>query len=159
MNFTLHNVRWLATLALVLPVLSSYASKSVLTPDQVGHWEGNARIIMTWCQATNLPVKLDIQEDGRVTGAVGDARLAEGSFRKNRGWLGRTLHMKTEYLIPGKLDGPIVSAEGVTRARVMMPLHLDDGFIKGSVATSGTWFGGKNHMVLTAASLKLTHIP
>ena len=148
----------MATLALLLPVLGSCASKSVLTPAQVGHWEGNARIIMTWCQQTNLPVKLDIQADGSVTGTVGDARLKEGRFLKNRGWLGRKLNIETDYIITGNLDGAIVAAEGITRARVMMPFNFDSGLIKGGVATSGRWFGGKASMVLTARSLKLTHI-
>jgi hypothetical protein len=159
MVFTFHNVRLLATLVLMLPVLSSCASQSVLTPAQVGYWEGNARIIMTWCHQTNLLVKLDIKPDGSVTGSVGDARLTEGRFLNNRGWLGRKLNIETDYIIKGHLDGPIVAAEAITRARVLMPLNFDGGLIKGGVATSGTWFGGKDSMVLTAGSLKLTHIP
>ncbi len=139
----------------MLPALSSCASKIVLTPAQVGHWEGNARIIVIWCQHTNLPVKLDIQADGSVTGTVGDARLTEGRFLKNRGWLGRKLNMWSDYIITGRLDGPIVAAEGITRKRVMMPFNFDGGFIKGGLGTSGTWFGGKKSMVLTAQSLKL----
>jgi hypothetical protein len=155
MNSTFHNVRLLATLVLMLPVLSSCASKSLLTPAQVGHWEGNGRIIMTWCQQTNLLVKLDIQANGSVTGTVGDARLTEGRFLKNRGWLGRKLNIETDYIIKGKLDGAIVAAEGITRSSVMMPLNFDGGLIKGGVATSGAWFGRKNYMILTARSLKL----
>ena len=88
MNLRFHIARLMATVALLMPVLSSCASKLVLTPAQVGHWEGNARIIVIWCQHTNLLVKLDIQADGSVTGTVGDARLKEGRFLKNRGWLG-----------------------------------------------------------------------
>jgi hypothetical protein len=159
MDSTFHKVRLLATVVLMLPVLSSCASKSVLTTSQIGHWEGDARIIMTWCRQTNLLVKLDIEPDGRVAGLVGDARLTEGRFLKNRGWLGRKLNIETDYIIKGYLDGPIVAAEGITRARVLMPFNFDSGLIKGGVATSGTWFGGKDSMVLTARSLKLTHIP
>ena len=94
-----------------------------------------------------------------MTGTVGDARLMEGRFLKNRGGLGRKLNIETDYIIKGHLDGPIVAAEGITRARVMMPLNFDGGSIKGGVATSGILFGGENHMVFTARSLKLTHIP
>jgi hypothetical protein len=159
MDSKFHNVRWLATLILTLTVLTSCASKSVLTTGQAGHWEGNARIIMTWCHQTNLLVKLDIGPDGGVTGTVGDATLRQGRFLKNRGWLGRKLNIETDYIIKGHLDGPIVAAEAITRARVFMPLNFDDGLIKGGVATSGTWFGGKNGMVLTARSLKLTRLP
>lgn len=133
----------MATLALLLPVLGSCASKSVLTPAQVGHWEGNARIIMTWCQQTNLPVKLDIQADGSVTGTVGDARLKEGRFLKNRGWLGRKLNIETDYIITGNLDGAIVAAEGITRARVMMPFNFDSGLIKGELPPAADGSAGR----------------
>src|SRR5208282_2602376 len=146
---TFHNVRLLATLVLMLPVSISCASKSVLTPAQLGHWEGNGRIIVTWCQQTNLLVKLDIQADGSVTGTVGDARLTEGRFLKNRGWLGRMLNIETDYVITGNLDGAIVATEGITRKRVKMPCNFNGRFIKGAVDTSGTWFGGKASMVLT----------
>jgi len=131
MDSTVHNVRLLATVVLMLPVLSSCASKSVLTTSQIGHWEGSARIIMTWCHQTNLLVKLDIEADGSVTGTVGDARLMEGRFLKNRGGLGRKLNIEIDYIIKGHLDGLIVAAEGITRARVMMPLNFDGGSIKG----------------------------
>jgi len=40
----------------------------------------------------------------------------------------------------------------------MMPFNFDGGFMKGAVDTSGTWFGGKLSMVLTAGWLKLTHV-
>jgi len=58
-----------------LPLLSSCASNTGLTPAHVGHWEGNARIVVSWCNQTNLSVKVDIGEDGTVTGTVGDAAL------------------------------------------------------------------------------------
>jgi hypothetical protein len=147
----------MAVLALMPPVLSSCATQSVINPALVGHWEGNGRIIVSWCRQKSLPVKADIQADGSVTGTVGDAVLREGRFQKNRGWLGRKLNIETDYLITGNLDGAIVAAEGITRERVMMPCNFDGRSIKGSVATSGTLFGGKASMVFTAG-LHLTQI-
>ena len=61
------------------------AAESIVTPAMVGHWSGNARIIVTWCRQTNLPVALDIRADGSVTGKVGDAVLVNGQLKKNRG--------------------------------------------------------------------------
>jgi hypothetical protein len=75
--------------ALTLAFTGSRAAESIVTPAMVGHWEGNARIIVSWCHQTNLPVKVDIHADGSVTGTVGDAKLTEGRFESNRGWLGR----------------------------------------------------------------------
>jgi len=157
MAFTFHNARWMAALGLTLPVLISCASRSVLTPAQVGHWEGNGRIIVSWCHQKNLPVKVDIHTDGSVTGTVGDAKLTEGSFQQNRGWLGRKLNLATDYIIQGNLDGPIVAAETITRERVMMPLNFGGGAFTGGLGTSGWMFGGKAKMVFTASDLTLTH--
>lgn len=95
----------IATLAMLLTVSSSSAAESVATPAMVGHWEGNARIIVIWCHQTNLSVKVDIHADGSVTGMVGDAKLTKGRLLRNRGWLFRKLNWATDYIITGGLDG------------------------------------------------------
>jgi hypothetical protein len=127
----------------------------------VGHWEGNARILVSWCQQKNLTVKLDIHPDGSVSGTVGDANLTEGRFQENRGWLGRKLNLWSDYIVTGGLDGAIVAAEGIKRERVMLPLDYNDSIFKGGVATEGSLcvFSSeqtrKEKMALTASSLKL----
>ncbi len=65
----------------------------------VGHWEGSARIIVSWCQQQNLQVAVDIAADGSVAGKVGDATLTKGRLKRNRGRLGRKLNLKTYYII------------------------------------------------------------
>jgi hypothetical protein len=67
----------------------------------VGHWEGKAQIVVAWCHQTNLPVKMDINADGSVTGTVGDAKLTEGRFQPNRGWLGRKLNPWSDCTLRG----------------------------------------------------------
>src|SRR5208283_5914206 len=99
MNTTRHITGLIPTLAMLLIGLSSSAAESVVTPAMVGHWTGNARIIVSWCQQTNLPVKVDVHADGTVTGTVGDAKITEGRFLKNRGWLFRKLNWATDYVI------------------------------------------------------------
>jgi hypothetical protein len=141
-----------ATFGILLTVLSSWATESVVTPAMLGQWEGHARIIVSWCHQTNLPVKVDIHADGSVTGMVGDAKLSKGRFHRNRGWLGRKLNLATDYIITGKLDGTIVAAEGISRERVKMPLNFSGGSFKGGINSSGWKFGGKDKMVLSAAS-------
>jgi hypothetical protein len=142
-------------LVAALPAARLFAGESVPTPPMVGHWEGNARIIVIWCQQTNLPVAVDIQADGIVTGKIGDATLVEGRFKRNRGWLGRKLNLKSDYIITGGLTGPIVAAEGITRSGVWVPLHFKDGAFRGGLATSGWEIGGKKWMKLSASSLTL----
>ncbi len=139
----------------LLPVVSLWASDSIVTPATAGHWEGNARIIVTWCHQTNLPVQLDIGADGSVVGTVGDARLEAGRFQQNRGWVGRKLNLATDYIITGNLSGAIVAAEGIDRSGVMIPLNLSGGNLKGGVNTTGWKFGGKKKMCLAAASLRM----
>ncbi|MGD0614280.1 MAG: hypothetical protein ABSA69_02425 [Verrucomicrobiota bacterium] len=157
MNTMPRITRLIATLAIALTALSSWATDGVVTPAMVGHWEGSARIIVSWCHQTNLPVKVDIHADGSVTGTLGDAKLTKGRFQQNRGWLGRKLNLATDYIITGNLNGPIVAAEDIKRERVMMPLNFTGGFFKGGVNTSGTLFGGKDKMPFSAMSLTLAH--
>ena len=129
---------------------NSYAANQVVSPGRVGHWQGGGKILVTWCQQTNLSVTLDIRADGSVTGKVGDATLTKGQLRQNRGWLGRKLNIKTDYIIAGRLEGPIVAAEGIVRRGVKMPVNYSPGKLVGGVHTSGSKFGGKKRMILSA---------
>ncbi len=145
-----------AGLLFFLAAAGACADDDDIAPAFQGHWTGNARIIVTWCRQTNLSLALDIHSDGTVAGKVGDARLKSGRFERNRGWLGRALHLKTDYVIHGRLQGPIVAAEGITRPHVSIPMNAGNGIFTGGLATSGTTFGGKKSMILTAGDLKLT---
>jgi len=126
---------------------------NIVAPSMVGHWKGNARIIVSWCQHTNLVVELDIRENGSVEGTIGDAKLIGGRLKPNRGWLGRKLNLYSDWIIVGNLQGAIVSADGITRGGVKIPLEYKNNVIMGGINTSGaSW--GKN-MALTADNLKL----
>jgi hypothetical protein len=129
---------------------SSSAAAQIVVPGMVGHWEGNARIIVTWCQQTNLPVVVDIRADGTVTGKIGDATFTHGQLRRNRGWLGRKLNIKTDYIITGRLIGPIVRSEGITRSGIKMPLTFSGGNFTGAIHTTGSKVGAKQRGILTA---------
>ncbi len=140
----------------LLMAVKLQAADDAVSKCMVGHWEGSARIIVVWCKQQQLPVAIDIHSDGSVTGKVGDATLAHGRFTRNRGWLGRKLNFATDYIIRGDLTGPIVAAEGITRASVSVPLDFTGGSFVGGIGTSGSWFGGgKDFMALSATSLIL----
>ena len=143
-----------ATLGL-LTASGSSAGENIVTPALAGYWEGQAQITVAWCRQRTLPVKVDIHPDGSVTGAVGDAKLVDGRFEQNRGWLGRRLNLETDYIIVGNLEGPIIAGEGIVRERVRIPLDFAGGVFKGGVNTSGSNFGGKARMWLAAMSLQL----
>jgi len=159
MKAIIYPTRLMVMLAWWLTVGCIYAPESIVTPAMVGHWEGSARIVVIWCRQKELPVRLDIHADGSVTGTVGDAKLTAGRFHANRGLLGRKLNLATDYMITANLDGPLVAAEGITRACVMIPLNFGNGTIQGGVNASGTMGGGKKSMWLAARSLKLIRSP
>jgi hypothetical protein len=146
----------MAVFATLLVAGNLYAAESIVTPAMVGHWEGNARIIVSWCHQTNLTVAVDIHADGSVTGKIGDATLVGGHFLSHRTWpWGHTL-------VTGKLDGAIVAAEGITRSDVTMICDFSNDSFKGQIDTNGSLcvFSSqktmKEKMALTAVGLKLT---
>jgi hypothetical protein len=138
---------------------SAYAASQATDPRMVGRWKGDATIFVSWTAAKSLTVQVVIAPNDSVTGTIGDARLVDGYFERNRGWLGRTLNIKTDYIITGKLDGPIIAAENIRRDRVMLPLNWKNNRFEGGVATSGTKMGGAKSMVLSAGRLVLERAP
>jgi hypothetical protein len=146
--------RLLATLAAVIVGLviagSSSAGSPTVLPAMIGRWQDDAHVIVVWCQQTNLPVSLNIQADGSVSGRIGDATLTNGRLRRNRGWLGRKLNIKTDYIITGALSGPMMRAEHITRSGVKMPLSFSSGSFTGCIHTTGCKFAGKKGGILTA---------
>jgi hypothetical protein len=123
-----------------------------------GHWEGAARIIVSWCSQRQLPVSLDIRPDGSITGKVGDSKLTAGMLARNRSWLRRMLNLASDsdYIIRGKIKGPIVASEGIYRSGISIILEFSDGKFVGGIHTSGSKFGGKEKMILSATDLVLT---
>jgi hypothetical protein len=145
----------IATLTVLLAALNLCAAESIVTSAMVGHWEGNARIIVSWCHQKNLPVAVDIHADGSVTGKIGDATIVAGHFLSHRSWPWR------HTMVTGKLDGPIVAAEGITRSDVTMICDFSNGSFNGQIDTDGSLcvFSSektmKEKMALTAVGLKL----
>ncbi len=147
----------LTVVVMLMSVLAAQAtSQTKATRDSMtGVWCGSAQIVVTWTAQRNLGVRLLIPPSGEITGQVGDARLVAGRLELNRGAVGRMLNFKTDYLIVGKLDGPIIASEKITRGEVKMPLNWTGSEFQGGVNTDGWKFGGKDHMVLAASHLVL----
>jgi hypothetical protein len=151
-------IRYFIPFLLVLGGNKLSAESNEFAPATVGHWEGTARIIVTWAKQTQLHVTLKIEADGKVTGRVGDANLTNARLKKNRGWIGQNLKVKTDYIVVGELKGPIVAAEGISRSRIKISLNLSAGALAGGIHTSGAKFGGKDQMILSASNLRLTRV-
>ena len=148
----------------ILACLSGLLASAVLlagevpTREMTGDWSGRGEIVVSWTKQRQISVQLTISPDGAVQGTIGDARLSAGKFTRNRGWLGRALNIKTDYIITGPLEGCIVASENVCRDSVKIPLHWSEGHFTGSLHTSGTHVGGKDRMVFTAGRLSLLPI-
>ena len=118
-----------------------------------------------------LPVLLDIQPDGTVTGKVGDAMLQDAV-------LGKTLPLGLVFSVPeksrgdlpgssgrpfevtAKLDGPLIAAEQVRRDGVIIVFkQAQDQTLRGGLTSTGWDFGGKDSMKLTARDMILERQP
>lgn len=140
--------------ALMVPAAASSQSRATLD-SMSGVWCGSARIVVNWTVEKKLGVRLAIAPSGDVTGQIGDAQLVAGRLRTNRGPVGRMLNIKTDYIVVGKLQGPIITAERIARSSVKMPLNWTGSEFRGGVGTDGSAFGGKERMVFTAQGLVL----
>ncbi len=137
-------------------LLLSSGTENVVLPEVSGSWHGQARIIVSWCPQTNLFVRVNIDTNGDVTGKVGDATLINARIRRNRGWLGQKLNLKTDYLITGRLEGPIVAQGQIQRSNVFIPLNLAGKTLAGGLHTNGRNFGAAENRKVSAARLRLT---
>lgn len=131
-------------------VLSIGASAQVATPAVIGRWSGVADIAVNWTKQRTVPINVVIGANDQVTGTIGDATLARGRLLRNRGWLGRVMQIKTEYIIEADLDGPIIRAENVQRQMIQIPLDVREGRLVGSVNTSGDKLGDGASTIFTA---------
>ena len=134
---------------------SAIAADNKFPPAMNGSWSGDAKIIVTWCKQEKLPLQLTIRNDGTVSGRIGDAVLKDGKLARNRGWIGRKLNIKTDYIITGRMVGEVVAAEKIARNSVSMPINFQNGQITGGLHTNGSKAGGKSAMKLSASDLKL----
>src|SRR5437867_504970 len=111
---------------------------------------GEAQIFVNWTVQRTLFVLITIAPDGRVSGTVGDAALRNARVERNRTALGRALHVKTDWIVRGGLDGDVIKAEGIRRESVSVPLDWIEDHFEGGVNTSGSHVGGKDSMWLAA---------
>jgi hypothetical protein len=91
-------------------------------------------------QRAAVEVDITIHEDGSVTGTVGDATLQQCILKKNRGELGRSLNIASDYLVAeGYLDGAIVPEDTITYKEFTIPFDIVDGKLHGSIMWLEGW--------------------
>jgi hypothetical protein len=107
----------------------------------IGQWQGTDRYFgLSYDEGSAfhgrpqfVEASLTISPDGTVEGRIGGAELSGCRIEANRGWFGRMLHIKTDFIIRGRMVGR-VSADSETGTRsISAPLDLEGDQIDGSV--------------------------
>jgi hypothetical protein len=124
-----------AAMVMALAVLS--------VPDSrlVGRWQGTDRYFGLSHEegatfqggARYVEADLTISADGTVEGRIGGATLSACRLESNRGWLGRWLHFKTDFIIRGRMVGAVTTGSEAGTHTVSAPLDLDGDQLDGSV--------------------------
>ena len=113
-----------------------------------GHFIGDAKIIVNWCNLDSLAFDISIDSLGNVTGKIGDAKIIQGKVKTNS-------FGSTKYIIEAELDGFIIEKEGIKRKSIKIPFDYVGKKLIGGFGTSGSKFGGKEKMILSGTDLVL----
>lgn len=81
-------------------------------------------------------ISLNIDNNGSVTGMVGEATFEECNVIQNRGWVARQLNIKTDFLIRGMLKGNIFDKDTITIKEITFPFNMVNGELRGSLFMS-----------------------
>jgi hypothetical protein len=111
----------------------------------VGQWNASDRffgmnreeIVSKRVGTRYVETALTISPEGKAEGRIGGATLSGCVVLENRGWLGRLLHIKTDYIIRGRLVGPVApNSEGGVHS-ISAPFDVDGGHMDGAVFVLG----------------------
>ncbi|MEI6089028.1 MAG: hypothetical protein WCR42_01110 [bacterium] len=144
MNAKSFNMTLIAIVLLLFLTQQNSESATNWTPPQsiVGNWSGKHLVVVRTqtngkYNFTKSPGALNfniiIYSDGKLTGTLGTATFEGCVVYKNRGWIGRTLNLKTDFVIKGKLVGPIFPEDAIKNKTISMPLNLENNTLKGSL--------------------------
>ena len=131
--------RILIAICLLLPlsISAQEGTQQTIPTEMTGHWAGEGRVIVTWCQQKKPPYDLTIDAEGNVTGRVGDATLRNARLSR-RSELMKELGNRT-WLICGRLDGAIVAAESISREKIWLMSDPKGGHLEGSMSVGLTF--------------------
>lgn len=138
------NPRTTILVTLLVTLLSSFTLLATGAPavsDLAGQWQGKHRFTgISYEEATqkkvvpqDIDIVLHVSADGKVTGRLGGAKLSECVVELNRGWFGRMINIKTDFVIRGKIIGAVAAGSDSGTNTISAPFKLVDGRIKGTV--------------------------
>ena len=131
----------LTMLAILLPAFTLLASETATISDLAGQWHGKSRFTgISYEEATQKKIApkdvetvLHISADGKATGRIGGAELTNCVVAVNRGWLGRRLHLWTDFIIRGQIVGAVAPGSKSETHPINAPFNFDGTRISGSM--------------------------
>lgn len=126
---------------ILLTILTFSACGTWKMPDQIpGSYSGKERIIVRYEEngqfifyEDSVFVSLSISSNQQVTGTVGNAVFEGCEVYQNRGWFSRKLHIKTDFLIRGRLNGTTFSRDSILQKNISIPFNIENDELKGSL--------------------------
>jgi hypothetical protein len=131
----------LTMLAILLPAFTLLATETNTVSDLAGEWHGTNHFsgisyeeaMRKKVAAKDVETVLHISADGKIAGRIGGAELSDCVVEANRGRFGRLFHIKTDFIIRGKIIGAVVPGSESGTHTINAPFNLDDIRITGSI--------------------------
>ncbi len=118
-----------------------------------GHWRGEGKIIVKWCKQKQLKFDFKINDKGKITGKIGDAKIMSGKIYSN--FLGV---LNRNYVIEVELKGDILKKEKIKRAKMKIMVDVKGDYLVGDFRSSGLKIGDKKSMAITGVDLVLRKV-
>ncbi len=156
---------WINLFAMTAIACSGCATGARLSPTQLQHsaligtWKGQATPVVAWVRADRISIELTIRPDGTVAGHVGDAQISESHIIAGRGNVRASMGWGRDYIVQANLAGPIIESERIHRDAINIIFDHHGSELQGGFHTSGSKFGGRDDMRLSAGSMVLRRQP
>ena len=122
-----------------------------------GAWKGQGEILANWTTTNNLTVNIRIEQDGKVTGTIGDAEIISGRLSV-KGITRVFIH--SDYTIAASLRGPLLKADGIVRKDYNLHLSVEGANLLGFGASDGndSWPGASRESRIRGAMIQVTRL-
>jgi len=148
---------------ILLALLQGCFCKWMPSGELTGKWIGMQEVTLRAKDRNNHVVStkttdsvllvVNVNENGKVEGRFGQAILTDCKIEKNRGNVGKTMNIKTDFIITGTLTGRIVEQDSSLTKIFTMPLNFAKRKLTGTLFHKEGFhiFPMSNIMLLKAA--------
>lgn len=123
--------------------ISGCCQKWMPPKEIVGKWSGNHVVTVRTKDNDNhfvftkapdsLKFFIEIEANGIVSGKIGNAAMTACKIDKNRGEIGKTLNLATDFVITGNLSGIIFAEDDLPSKHISIPINLNNNILDGSL--------------------------